>query len=278
MKQITTLVEDINALLVKGYDVTDEEARALGEQFGKLIQDRLKTRPKVGALRMSNLGSPDRQLWYTVNRPERREDFDGATLFKFLFGDVVELLALFLAKSAGHTVELQQEEISLHGVPGHPDAVIDGVLVDVKSASGYGMQKFERHQLETDDPFHYLMQLSSYLEALQDHAAVKVKKEGAFLAVDKSSGKMVLDRYKKLPIDFKAVVEDKQEMLQQKIPPKRCHEPVLDGVSGNMKLPVPCSYCGFKKECHPGLRTFAYSSGPRYLTTVKKEPDVPEIK
>jgi len=162
-------------------------------------------------------------------------------------------------------------------MPGHPDAVIDGVLVDVKSASGYGMKKFREHALEKDDPFHYLYQLSSYVEALKERDELKVKKEGAFLAVDKVDGSLVLDKYKKLNIDFEQEVGDKREMLAQPEPPKRCYEPIADGLSGNMKLPMPCTYCGFKHKCHPGLRVFNYAGGPRYLTKVAKLPDVEEI-
>jgi len=47
--------------------------------------------------------------------------------------------------------------------------------------------------------------------------------------------------------------------------------------SPNMKLPMMCSYCDFKKTCWPNLRSFAYSGGPVHLVDVVNEPDVPEI-
>jgi hypothetical protein len=43
--------------------------------------------------------------------------------------------------------------------------VIDGVTVDVKSASKYGFEKFLKHNLREDDPFGYISQLSSYVYA-----------------------------------------------------------------------------------------------------------------
>lgn len=55
-----------------------------------------------------------------------------------------------------------------------------------------------------------------------------------------------------------------------------------DGAYGNRKLGVECSYCPFKVDCWQdvndgsGLRKFIYSSGPRWLTVVKKEPNVME--
>jgi hypothetical protein len=60
-------------------------------------------------------------------------------------------------------------------------------------------------------------------------------------------------------------------------PPKRCYEPVPDGKSGNMKLPVGCSYCAYKYECWDGLRTFIYANGPRYLVEVENLPNVIEV-
>lgn len=278
MPDIKTLIPDIQSLLSSGKDFSPEALDALGEQFKALIKDRLQPRkPREGVLRMSNFGAPDRQLWYQVNKPEKAEPLPPEAYLKFLYGDIIELLVLFLAKEAGHTVTHQQAEVEVGGVKGHPDAVIDGVLVDVKSASGYGMQKFERHELEKNDPFNYLYQISLYLEALKDDKALGVKKEGSFLAVDKSSGKLALDTYKKKNVDFLGEVEDKKKMLHGELPP-RCHEPEPDGMSGNKKLSVPCSYCSFKKECWPEMRTFAYSNGPRHLVVVKKVPDVPEVK
>lgn len=226
---------------------------------------------------MSNFGSPDRQLWYKVNKPELAEDLPPEVKLKFLYGDMIELLILFLAKEAGHKVEMQQEELEIDGVKGHPDAVIDGSLVDIKTASGYGIKKFKDHTLEKDDPFHYLYQISLYLEAMKDRPELQVKREGSFLAVDKVDGTMVLDTYRKKNIDFEAEVADKKAMLKGEIPP-RCYEPVADGLSGNKKLGVECSYCPFKKACWPQMRTFLYAGGPRHLVDVKKVPDVPEVK
>jgi len=45
-----------------------------------------------------------------------------------------------------------------------------------------------------------------------------------------------------------------------------------------MKLPAGCSYCDHKSECWPKARKFMYSTGPVWLTTVVKTPQVPEIK
>jgi hypothetical protein len=47
--------------------------------------------------------------------------------------------------------------------------------------------------------------------------------------------------------------------------------------SKNMKLATSCSYCAYKKQCFPKLRTFLYSDGPAYLTHVVDVPRVMEV-
>jgi hypothetical protein len=78
----------------------------------------------------------------------------------------------------------------------------------------------------------------------------------------------------------KRIAQMKEEVA--KPAPTRCFEGIPDGKSGNMKLGVNCSYCAFKAPCWAdandgeGLRLFIYSTGPRWLTEVEREPDVPE--
>ena len=84
---------------------------------------------------------------------------------KFLFGHLLEEMLLFLAAEAGHTVAGRQDRLEIDGVPGHGDAIIDGMLVDVKSASTMAFKVQEPpDSLDTDD-FGYLQQLNAYLEA-----------------------------------------------------------------------------------------------------------------
>lgn len=220
------------------------------------------------------LGQPLRKLWYSINTPEEGEKLDGQTRFKFLYGDILESLVLFLAKAAGHDVQGGQETVSIAGVDGHRDAVIDGVLVDVKSASSYGYKKFEAHGLEGADPFGYLDQINAYLFASQDDTLVKEKNKAAFLAIDKTLGKMCLDTYDANGVDYVDKIESIRSVLVQPKPPARCYEDVPDGKSGNRKLGIECSYCAFKWKCWPGLKQFNYASGPVFLTRIAREPRV----
>jgi len=281
LKTIDTLVEDIGSVLVnKVESLSPELTKKFADSLSQLITNRLtkQSEDRPVGLRMSNIGSPcGRKLWYEVNQKEDAEPLRADTLLKFMFGDVVEELVLFLAEVAGHTVEGRQDTQVIAGIEGHRDAVIDGVTVDVKSANTYGFNKFKNHGLEGDDPFGYQDQLQSYVHAGQKDPVVTDKSRGAFFVVDKQLGHMCLDvhPYKNLP--WEHIYEFKKSLVSLPEPPKRDYLPEPDGKGGNTKLGTFCSYCVHKKSCYPNLRTFLYSSGPRFLVNVENEPMVPEV-
>lgn len=272
MKQIETLVPDILSLF--GNDRTgaidpDRMAGFIGA-LSKKVQHRLTEEYVGGTLRMSNAGKPcERQLWYSVNASDKAEPLEPAARIKFLYGDILEEMLLYLAREAGHTVEQEQEEVVLHGVVGHIDAVIDGVLVDCKSASPFSYQKFAAGLSPATDEFGYLTQLDLYLHAMG-------LDRGGFLAIHKVTGQIHLDLHARSTQDVSSLIEHKRSVLANSVPPARAFAAVADGKSGNKKLGVACSYCPFKQTCWPNLRTFYYSTGPRYLTEVRRTPAVDE--
>lgn len=276
-KKIDTLVDDIYRLFDGTHEFSDESISSFGQKLAKHLSSRISEQRGTPTLRLSALGQPDRKLWFTINTPELGEPLSPKTRFKFLLGDLLEELLLYLAEESGHKVEGAQDTLEINGVIGHRDAVIDGRTVDVKSASSYSFKKFKEHRLREDDAFGYIDQLNSYMFAAKDDPIVSDKRTGSFLVIDKTLGHICLDSYSSNGVDYDKVVENKREMLAQSTPPDRCYEPVPEGKSGNMKLGVQCSYCPFKKACYPGLRTFLYSTGPVFLTHVEREPKVPEI-
>lgn len=279
----STIPEDIYALLDDdNHHVANEEnVQAAGEALKDLLRQRLtKREAKKGedVLRFSAIGKKDRQIWYDANEPEAAEKMGGKTNFKFLYGDVIELLLLFLAAEAGHSVTDQQKEVEVDGVKGHIDAVIDGVLVDVKSASSYSFDKFKSGGYLFDDPFGYVSQLSGYAHSTGLRRA-------AFLVADKVHGDIAfveLDEEYVKGNPPKERIAHLKEVINQKEPPKRCYSDIPEGKSGNRKLAMPCGYCKHKHSCWAdandgsGLRKFVYSRGPVWMTTVKKEPRVGE--
>jgi hypothetical protein len=240
------------------------------------MAERMSEQRQEGYLRPSNLGQPcERKLWYSVNTPEAEELLSSKVKFKFLYGDLIEALVLFLAREAGHDVKGCQDQVEVHGVKGKRDAIIDGTLVDVKSANTRAFDKFERHTLRENDPFGYIDQLGFYHEASLKE--VEDKERAAFLVVDKELGGLVLDYHERQERDWESLIAAKREMLARPEPPERGFEDVPEGKSGNRRLTVPCTYCGFKTKCWPGLRTFVYANGPMFLTKVEKPPKPMEI-
>lgn len=279
-KTLETLIVDIDALHTKGHQPTDESIQELANEIAGLVARSLSRNLSPDrdrtTLRMSNIGKPARQLWYQA-QGEDQEELTGQTLRKFLMGDLWESLLLWLAKEAGHSVENQQGEVNVDGVVGHIDAVVDGVVVDVKSASKFGFEKFRRDTLRDDDAFGYYDQLGGYSTALD--------LDGAWLAVNKETAALTVLHAPKeelAALDTRGRIAYMRDVLKNDNPPERCYEPVPDGKSGNLKLPVGCSYCPFKFKCWAdanhgaGPRTFLYSNGPTYLVHVEKEPNVPE--
>jgi hypothetical protein len=279
LKQIETLTEDIYNVVRNGADVSEQEVNSFGQKLGSFLVSRLMEKRGKGTLRLSNLGTPcNRKLWYTINWKGEREELPAEAKLKYLIGDLWEQVLIFLSKLAGHKVEREQEEVELNGVLGHIDGVVDGVVVDAKSASSISFDKFKDHLNSDVDDFGYITQLDTYREATPNVD----KTRAAFLVADKVRGKLTLDIHPKGVVDWSKVVDDKRKMLTKNTPPRRPYMPVADGKSGNMKIPTVCSYCEFKKECWKGsndgtgLRVFYYGSGPRFLTWVARLPEVRE--
>lgn len=275
-KTIDTVIEDVYSLFDPnhGHEPNEENLTAFAENLKDILRTRLaKREPLNNPLRFSSLGRPDRQLWYMAQGTPQ-EDISAKTYFKFLYGDVIEQLLIFLVKEAGHEVTDEQKEVEVDGVKGHIDCKIDGVLVDVKSASPYGYGKFVKNEVHINDTFGYTQQLAGY-------AQVETPEEpAAWLAMEKVNGSLSLAKLstsiiKDYPVDER--IAHLKEVIGSKEPPPRCYSDVPDGASGNRKLDTGCSYCAFKHSCWEGLRTFLYANGPRYLTKVVETPRVPEV-
>lgn len=274
---MSDIVQNIYKVVKDGADVTEEQANEFGKSLSDIIANRLRVKEeRPFTLRMSNIGKGARQLWYEKRYPAG-EDIPAHTLLKFMFGDILESLLLFLADVAGHKVTEHQAEVTLDGVKGHIDADIDGVTVDVKSASTHAFKKFRDGTLFEDDPFGYVEQLAGYCKARGT--------PGAWLAIDKQNGHIAYLPASEEDLsvyDVSKRIEFIKEAVEQETEPERCYPDEEFGASGNRKLGVNCSYCPFKERCWAdsnggiGLRTFYYSNGPVFLTQVKSEPKVPE--
>lgn len=242
------------------------------------INSRMEDERKVGKLRLSQISHPcDRKIWYDINQPELAEPLSAQNHIKFMYGDILEEMVLFLAKVSGHDVQGEQDELDLYGIKGHRDAVIDGVTVDVKSASSFSFNKFLAGLTNRNDGFGYLGQLDSYIEAAKGDPLVTDQSKGAFLVIDKQLGKIHLDVHTRIGIDWRNRIFSLQRTVEDTRPPPRSFSAVPDGAKGNERLDTVCSYCVHKSSCWPGLRTFLYASGPRFFSRVQSPPNVQEV-
>ena len=280
-KTIDTLVQDMHDVIEGRGGWTGNLGSIMGNGISLIANQRFsKPQEPRAYLSLSGIGTPcQRKLWYKINKADEAEKLKPNTLLKFFFGDMIEELALTIAKAAGHTVEGMQDRLDVHGIKGHRDAVIDGMTVDVKSASPFAFKKFKEGNLRNDDPFGYISQLSSYVYAGQDDPLVTNKTHGAFLVIDKVNGHICLDVY-----DFTEELKTKeQEMLQAKemvagdIPEDRIPPVPQSKTSPNTKLDMTCNYCEFNRICWPEVRTFLYSTGPVHLVDVVNEPRAFEV-
>lgn len=284
MKTLDTLIEDIYSKLD---GLSNGESLNISEEDIDLALSGMKEsimhwsqpseRNKNFTLRMSNIGRPVRQLWFEKNDDSGQSVPSAATQIKFLYGHILEEIALMLVRMAGHEVTDIQKEVNVDGILGHMDCKINGEVVDVKTASKFSFNKFRNGTLAENDSFGYLSQLAGYEEA-------EGTSNGGFLVINKESGELCLFR----PEDHdkpKVVkkIKNIKHALDLDTPPEKCYDPIPDGKKGNMKLPTGCTFCAYKYKCHAdandgeGLRTFKYANGLAYLTKVVSTPNVDEV-
>lgn len=277
---IDTLISDIYSLVtLKNGWFTDELATDLGREISTRLQTSFGESKGPPSLRLSQMGPRcPRALWYSIHHPELAEALPPWAEIKYSYGHILEALAICLSKAAGHSVVGEQDELDVDGIKGHRDCVIDGCVVDVKSTTSIGFNKFKQNLLASDDSFGYLDQLDGYLVGSANDPLVTVKDKAYILAIDKQKGHMCL--YEHLVQEHSRIRERIKlyKTIVANDEPPSCNCGIIpDGKSGNLRLDVKASYSAYKYCCFPELRTFLYSDGPRYLTTVVRKPDVTEV-
>ena len=282
-KTLDTLVQDIYDKLDEltagtALDISDQTANNFGDAMKQALVNwgTPYTKDKQ-RLRMSNVGKPNRQLWFDMNSKEKTSSFSAPVQVKFLYGHSCEEILLFLTRLAGHEVTDEQKEVTVDGIKGHMDCKIDGEVVDIKTASGFAFKKFKEGTLPDDDPFGYMAQIAGYEES-------EGTNNGGFLVLNKENGELCLFRPDELDKpNIRARIKLLKKQMKAATPPDFCYDNVPDGKSGNMKLARSCVYCRHKFVCHKdsnighGLRVFKYAKKFEYLTNVAKLPRVQEV-
>lgn len=260
---------EFNALSV------DLAASIMGKISGRFDPE-IKTRePKV--LYASEIGKKcNRQVWYRINVPHKAELMPAQASFKFMYGDMIEDVAVFLLKKAGLPVEDEQRRVQLTlpngwSVRGKIDLRIGDNVIDVKSASQYSYESLSKGINNETDKFGYREQIDFYQKTLIG------KGNGTILLINKSSGDM-----NQIDVpgwdsddDMHMALTKRTDELSLGMPERQFKEET--STYGNKVLGTECKYCDFKKECWPGLRGFKSSKGTVWMTQVK-HTNLTEIK
>ena len=285
-KTLSTLVGDIYSLMknrnvAKGVD-PEAEIEKFGEAMKTLMRKEFLPNNNYQnrkGLRLSLIGRPHRVQWFSFNK-WTGEKIEPPVYIKFMYGNIIEELLLFLTRMSGHEVTDEQKLCEVRGVKGHMDCKIDGETVDIKSVSSFGFKKFQDGSLAKDDPFGYIDQVKAYAHS-------EGQRKWSYLAMDKQNGTLCVltydlddtknPYYKYYSEDIEERVEAVKKSVKGEERPSQCSMPIPDGKSGNYKLDTICSYCQYKNHCYPDLKTYIYSYGPKFLTTVNKTPRVEEL-
>ena len=275
---IKQLIPDIYKLVGQKENWLNEAIR-LGfvSELSAKLQQSFEAQDRVG-LRLSALGEKcPSQLWHSIHTPLAAEPLPPWARIKYTYGHILEALVIAMAKAAEHEVTGEQDVVSVDGVVGHRDCVIDGNIVDVKSASSRAFQKFKDGSIASQDSFGYLDQLDGYIVGSLGDPLVTNKTSGFLLAIDKQLGHMCLYEHTAREESIRKRIRDYRDVISLDRPPACTCEEVPEGKSGNYRLGVTASYNPFKYLCNPRIRTFLYADGPRYLTRVVRKPDVREV-
>jgi hypothetical protein len=280
LKHINTLIKDVYNVAEKDSWFPPADTERYCTELGHRLLERLTSEERPVGLRLSQMGDIcPRSLWASVHSPSVRERFPAHAKIKFHFGDVVEAMAIALAKAAGHTVTGEQDELELLGVKGHRDCVIDGCIVDVKSINSMGFQKVKSKQVSEDIFLRsYLDQLDGYLLASADDPVVTEKDTAYLWCIDKAMGHMCLYEHRLRENHIRERITSYKEIVARSQPPACTCGVVAEGASGNLKLDLKASYNPWKYFCYPNVRTFIYAGGkPTHLVKVVRKPDVLEV-
>ena len=231
------------------------------QEFGEacktaFIKQFVEERGKEFKPRMSNIGKPLCQL-QMEKKGEKAETPPYNYKMRFIFGDLIEALAVAILKSSGLKVEEFQKKVKHKFKSGEINGTYDVKILnkvwDIKSASPYSFKyKFSEgfNAIAKDDIFGYVSQGYLYSES-------EGVDFGGWIAIDKSSGEwaVVETPISDLEHSKKALkqAENNLKVLNSDAPFKRLYSDEEEffnkKATGNRVLKSPCTFCPYKKPC-----------------------------
>ena len=218
----------------------------------------------AGTLRLSACGKCPRQLAYHYhNFPQNGKTIDPRARMVFLYGDLIEMMVLELAKLAGCDIEssgLSQAGVGLsvddHFILGHPDGTYQGRLVEIKSLTTYAYRDFEQGIISDI----YRAQINAYLEAslLEQCILIGVNKDSGVL------GELLIDREPGIVAGVRHNLAQVMRSRPDLLPPA----PERLDPNENGIYPWECRYCAFHGTCRANAGLVL--RGSRYVLKEKE--------
>lgn len=248
-------------------EIDSSRLEHLIEQFGEDCKESLRkqlSRNEGYRIRMSGLGRPLCQQ--KLEQQGNKQDMSYNDIMRFLIGDLIEAVAVFVLKSAEvKVVDTQRTcELDIDGttVKGTLDLIMnDGEdkVWDIKSTSPWSYDnKFATRGgydvIKEDDPFGYIMQGFLYAEA-------QGMPFGGWIAINKSSGEWAfVEAPEDQEEDRKEYIADAKKRVQSLLEDKGFKIPftpedemyTVSGQkvkTGNKIMPKTCTFCSFKSIC-----------------------------
>ena len=263
---MSTILNRVQLFLTEANKASVPISSTIINEFGELCKDAFKKhfteeRDKKFKPRMSSIGKPLCQLQMEKSGA-KPETPSYQSKMKFIFGDLIEALAITILKSSGVKIDEFQKKVShkfgKDKINGTYDAKILGKVWDIKSASPYSFKyKFSEgfDAILKDDIFGYVSQGYLYSEA-------EGVDFGGWIAIDKSSGEWAVvetpindDKHAKQALEK---AKSNLKALNNDEPFKRQYEDIQETFNGkptgNKVLGKECSFCAYKKTCWEGLQ------------------------
>ena len=277
LKRIQTFPKPSMLLLVSIQEFLDKAGQGEVELPDHLIQEfkdscetaikKQFSRREGSKLRMSGIGRPVCQQILSMQDCPKESSYND--IMRFLFGDLIEAVAMLVIKAAGIKVVGEQKPCSIvldkENIKGTLDVILDEdgtkKVWDIKSASPFSFdQKFKNgyDKIKEDDPFGYIVQGHLYGEANN-------MPFGGWIVINKSTGEWAV-------VDAPEDISERKRVLQQadnivKVVKKADFKKAKlkddwetyrkDGEivrTKNRLMPKLCSFCEYKKHCWEDAR------------------------
>ena len=259
--KIDTVVEDVYKMMEDKEYVGDDKylkkiADRVGVEVSEAIVNALSPREEHNRLRMSGIGRCERAQWYGIKGYDSEKP-TGDVYITFLQGHIMEAILLGLVELSGHKVEGQQGKHTLEGVNGSQDCIIDGELVDVKTASAWSYDKKFAPDGIKDDAFGYIKQLSAYGKSDDRDSAY-------FLVFNKNKSTLKLSK-QKLEKDIDKHIIQLKDKMELGTPPMRLADATKtvnhNAGGSSTQLNMKCAFCSYKESCFDKIDTITTSNG-----------------